>query len=320
MPKMPPLLSRNYDQPAMRRVAGVALALLYGIVLTGVTVRLTGSGLGCPDWPSCDGARPVPEIELHGLIEFANRVMSLPTLLATLLAVWAAHHLVDATGTLLRRRDLLVGVWATLAAVAGNVVLGGLTIRLELDPRIVSLHFLISMLSLAAMTWTWHAATRPAGWFAASRRTPAARWFAAAIALSSLAVITAGVMTTASGPHSGGTSQQVIERLGGGSTAVTLHARGAYVFAAFVLIAMLRWRRSRAGAREITLLSVLVVSQIMLGEWQYRTGLPWQIVLAHVANAAAIWIVTCMVALRIVDPVEQSAVPQVLAHHEEATT
>ena len=275
-----------------RWIAGWALFFLYTIVITGVTVRLTGSGLGCPDWPACNGINPTPELEYHGMIEFANRVWSLPTMFFTGWLAWASR------GLPADRRDLRIGAWTTLGFVLANVVMGGLTIRLELDPTIVSSHFLISMATLAAVTFTFFAAGhRRLRWraFADHRLT----WLAAgALLLVGASVIVAGVLTTAAGPHSGGNEDQVIERLqlGDAGLAVTVHARGAYLFAALVIGMTLVRRRTRAGARDIALLSALVVMQIVLGEVQYRTGLPWGVVLLHVANAAAIWAITCHVA------------------------
>ena len=57
-------------------MAYAALAVCTLIVFTGAAVRLTGSGLGCPSWPRCEGTRLTPELQIHGLIEFSNRVMT----------------------------------------------------------------------------------------------------------------------------------------------------------------------------------------------------------------------------------------------------
>ena len=112
-------------------------------------------------------------------------------------------------------------------------------------------------------------------------------------------VILLGVITTASGPHSGAGSVEGlgVERLGNSALAVTLHARAAWTFAVLVVLLTLARRRTRAGARDVTALTALVVVQIALGEIQYRNGLPWQVVLAHVATAAVIWIVANRVAI-----------------------
>src|SRR6476659_8405320 len=85
-----------------RRVAVAALAVCTLIVFTGAAVRLTGSGLGCPEWPRCHGTRLTPELRTHGIIEFSNRVMTSVVLIPCLLAVWATWRRRPF------RRDLLV--------------------------------------------------------------------------------------------------------------------------------------------------------------------------------------------------------------------
>lgn len=303
------------DLARFRWIAGWALFFLYTIVITGVTVRLTGSGLGCPNWPSCNGINPTPELEYHGMIEFANRVWSLPTMFFTVWMVWASRRLS------VPRRDLRIGAWTTLAFVFANVLMGGATIRLDLNPTIVSSHFLISMATLAAVTFTYFSAH--------SERTEWLPWkgnatmhlAAIAMLVTAAVVIVAGVLTTAAGPHSGGSESQVIERLavGADGLTITVHARGAYVFAVLVLGITLLRRRSAAGLRDVGLLTALIVMQIALGEYQYRNGLPWGVVLAHVANAAAIWAVTCWVAFDVMtqQPAQTTGSPDEPQHTRE---
>jgi len=110
------------------------------------------------------------------------------------------------------------------------------------------------------------------------------------------AVIVFGVFTTASGPHSGGLPGQNIQRFGNGALMVMLHARLGFTFFTIAAGLTLWHRRSRAGARDMTLLTALTAVQIALGEYQYRNGLPWGVVLAHVATATVLWIVTCLIA------------------------
>lgn len=280
---------RTYRLATYRKIATGNLVCLYAIVLTGATVRLTGSGLGCPDWPSCNGARPVPDLAYHPMIEFINRTVSVPTMVFAVLAWWCARRLST------DRPDLRIGAGIALLGVLAQIVVGGLTVRLKLPPAIVSSHFLISMVILCAASFTWYAARReqPVRLGAADRVT---RVLSIALLAVAAAVIVAGVMTTAGGPHSGAAAGQTVERLSSGDLAVIVHARGAYVFAA-LLVALVLWRRrSRAGTREVLLVTVLVAVQIALGEIQYRNGLPWGVVLAHVGNAALLWIVTCCAA------------------------
>src|SRR5919197_5651013 len=133
------LLRRTLTPREYRRVAYAALVVCTLIVFTGAAVRLTGSGLGCPNWPECEGGRLTPELKTHGLIEFSNRMMTtvviVPCLAAAVLA-WRRRPF---------RRDL---AWIALAlplGVLGQAVMGGLTVLYGLAPGWVIGHFLLSM-------------------------------------------------------------------------------------------------------------------------------------------------------------------------------
>ncbi len=277
---------------AARRWALAALVMMYTIVLTGVTVRLTGSGLGCPDWPMCEGLAPVGEMGYHAVIEFVNRMVALPTTVAAAGATWTAFRVRPV------RWDLRMGTIVLVSAVLLNIALGALTIFMLLDPRIVSMHFMVSMLTIIAAAWTWECARRPEPQRITLRGVRPAVHVAVALGLLATLFVTilGGVLTTAAGPHSGGTEEQVIQRLSGGQLAVTVHARAAYVFMVLVAVAAWLLRGQQAVWRNVTVLLGLVVVQIALGEFQYRTGLPRGVVLAHVAVAAAIWLQTSRIA------------------------
>src|SRR3954449_219024 len=144
------------DPARYRGVAYAALAFCTLIVFTGAAVRLTGSGLGCHDWPKCTSTRLVPQLQTHGLIEFSNRVMTtivvIPCLAAAILA-WFRRPF---------RRDL---AWIALLlplGVIGQAVLGGLTVLYGLAPGWVIGHFLLSMaLLVAGVALAWRATYEP---------------------------------------------------------------------------------------------------------------------------------------------------------------
>jgi cytochrome c oxidase assembly protein subunit 15 len=291
---------------AARRATGVALFFQWFIVVTGATVRLTGSGLGCPNWPTCTSTRAVPALEQHALIEYANRLTTTPTLLAALASAWICWRLAAPA-----RRDLRIATALVVGGIVVQATLGALTVLLELPPEIVSAHFLVSILVIACATFAWHAAGSPVA-LRLARARGSLRAAAGLLMLASLlAVIVAGVLTTASGPHSGGASAHVaVDRFGIFGLAVTLHARGAYAF--LVLVLVLTWLRARRGMamRDLGLLLALVAMQVTLGEVQYRNGLPWQVVLAHVANAALLWLLASRIAADAAfEPVRLAAVP-----------
>lgn len=307
------LLLGPYTLRTARRATVVALFFQWFIVVTGATVRLTGSGLGCPNWPTCTTTRATPELSFHPMVEFLNRFTATPTLLAALVAAWTCWRLARPAGTP-PRRDLRIATGLTVFGVLVQAGVGAMTVILELPPEIVAVHFLVSIGLLVSATVAVHAAGSPRP-LRRARRAPLRAGAGLLMLASLLAVIVAGVLTTASGPHSGaaGTGQHV-DRFGIFDVAVTLHARGAYAF--LVLVVALTWLRSRRGValRDLGLLVSLVVVQVALGEVQYRNGLPWGVVLAHVANAALLWLVAVRIAADAVLPHEAIDAPEP-SHH-----
>src|SRR5437763_16999376 len=138
-----------------RRVADITLAALTLIVLTGAAVRLTGSGLGCPDWPRCYG-HALPPLSAHALIEFGNRALSGVVGLLTVVAAVLAF-----TRRPFRRDLALLGLSLPIGVIA-QAVLGGFTVREHLAPGFVMSHFCLSMLILvAAVALAWRARHEP---------------------------------------------------------------------------------------------------------------------------------------------------------------
>src|SRR3954452_7181028 len=122
-----------------RRITCGALVAVTIIIVTGAAVRLTGSGLGCPDWPTCARGRVVAPFEYHAMVEFVNRTVTGLVSVAVALAV---------LGSLLRtprRRDLTRWSLGLVAGVVAQIVLGGVTVLLELTPPIVMAHFVLSL-------------------------------------------------------------------------------------------------------------------------------------------------------------------------------
>lgn len=263
---------------AFRRLTYTALAALFLIVVSGATVRLTASGLGCENWPRC-GETFLPEEDFHAYVEFGNRVVGFGVGIVTLLAAAAAWRV----GRLPRWL-----VWAATAlplTVLAQGVLGGITVVFELHPLIVMAHFLLSLAALAVVTLVVLGAR---GLPEDARPAPTAAALALAAVPSALVLVVTGALVTAAGPHSGG---EEIARFGNVIDAVHVHIGATAVFGIAFLgllvalaIARLRTELVLAGG---TLL--LLVAQMSIGEVQWRNGLPWGLVLAHVAVATAVW-------------------------------
>jgi cytochrome c oxidase assembly protein subunit 15 len=272
-------------------VAYVALGALTLIVLSGAAVRLTGSGLGCPDWPKCYG-RAYPPLTTHALIEFSNRIITAPVSIAAA-AAWV--------GALRRRpyRRELVWLGALLPlGVVAQAVLGGFTVKGALDYGWVMGHFALSMLILAAATaLAWRA-----GREAEEREAPPPDrtlvWsLRALVALGGLTIF-AGTAATAAGPHAGGSPGQKINRLnfdGRGTMDFVIH-RHAEIALVFSLVAVGAWWLARRRAadrlvrRALTVLCVLLALQGAVGLDQYETHLPTELVWVHVGLACLTWL------------------------------
>ena len=277
---------------AYARVTYVALAALGLIVLTGAGVRLTGSGLGCPNWPKC-GASYIAPLETHAVIEYGNRLLSglvgLVVMAAGLLA-WRRRPF---------RRDLAVlGVLPALG-VLGQGVLGGLTVEFGLKPGFVMAHFGLSMLLLVAafaLAWraTYERGERP-------RATDAVSvWAGRALLGFGAVVIFVGTVATAAGPHAGGSgTDDVVDRLMFKGTETLLwtirsHARlaGALGVAAVAVWFLLRSRGAdRQTRRAVTVLAFSLAAQGVTGTIQYHLlNLPPEVVWVHVVGASVAWL------------------------------
>jgi cytochrome c oxidase assembly protein subunit 15 len=278
-------LRRLSTPAAFARLALVALALLWVIVPSGAVVRLTASGLGCPDWPLCNGG-VVPATAGHQMIEYSNRLLSAVVVLVAILTAVVAWRLPGAPGSL-RGWSLAIAVTS-----AGQAPLGAITVLTGLHPMAVGAHFLLSMVALgsgtvlAVQARDW-AAGRERGWD--RRRGP----LAALVALSAGVVLSTGVVVTAAGPHSG--DDDVTERFGDLLLAMRVHVRAAVVFAVLAAV-LVAWVWREGGVDRLTgglaaLALPLVALQIGLGEYQYRNGLPWEVVVFHVTTAGLLWAV-----------------------------
>src|SRR3954471_8170777 len=189
----PPAIS----PPLYAKIATTALVLLIAIVFSGAAVRLTGSGLGCPDWPDCHGKVLQTELTSHGAIEYGNRLVTGLVAIAAIIASLAAF---------LRRpfrRDLAILGALLPLGVIGQAVLGGMAVLYGLAPGWVMGHFLLSMAILAgAVALAWRARSSDN---AQERPTNPRHVVLATRALVPLGawVLFLGTVTTASGPHPG---------------------------------------------------------------------------------------------------------------------
>jgi cytochrome c oxidase assembly protein subunit 15 len=271
-----------------RQVAVVALALLAVIIVTGAAVRLTGSGLGCDDWPRCSESSLIDVSSKHAAIEQVNRLFT---------GVVGAAVIACAAGALWRaprRRDLTVLAGVLVLGVLANAVLGGISVRVDLHPVAVQGHMLLSMGLIVAGTVLVRRAGEPDG---APRRQRVGATAVALVrlhfALASAAIFT-GTLVTAAGPHAGdedaarlGVAIPTVARLHGGTVIVSL------------LVALgLAWRLRASAAERAALANPLSAwlfvgfLQGSLGYVQYFNGVPALLVGLHVVGATAVMILS----------------------------
>jgi heme a synthase len=286
------------------RLAVASCVALFVVVSSGAFVRLTGSGLGCENWPRC-GDKPYPEQGFHAFVEFGNRIVALVGILLTL-ATWLVARRLDGLSQIGRTAAL----GAFLVAIA-QVPMGGITVAVDLHPVAVMMHFLLGLtvLGLAVV-----AAVEAASLVGGRARAVNPSWLRGIVSWIGLpvcaALVVTGAVATASGPHPG--ASEDVQRLGIEITdAVYVHVRVAAVFGLGVLaVGWLLWkaRGPHPGVFRLwAILLAVLVAQAILGEVQYRNALPWGLVLVHVMLAAAIWALSLALAFVLWRPPAQLA-------------
>jgi heme a synthase len=264
---------------ALPRWAIATLVANIGIVVTGGLVRLTGSGLGCPTWPRCtdDSFVAHPELGIYGAIEFGNRLLTFVLIVIAVLTFVSAALYRDPTrpdrGG--RRRDLFWLAGGLALGIPAQGVVGGITVLTDLNPYLVAVHLLLSLVLISLAVWlvrlTRRLTARPVSTALAAlpRVTLALLWV----------TVVAGTVVTGSGPHAG---DAAVPRNGLDPELLThLHSGAVYATVAGTLACVVLLR-SRAA---LLLLAVEGV-QAGIGIAQYHLGLPIGLVLLHLLGAA----------------------------------
>ena len=280
----------RYRQLAIVTTVGICL-----LVVAGGVVRLTGSGLGCDDWPNCNDERFIDVSTGHAAIEQINRLLSgligLPTLLLAIVSFRAAPR-----GSALRWPA--IGVLITVLA---NGVVGGIAVRRDLHPALVQSHFLLAMLSIAFGLIAVRASSgSPIDWPRWTMRTRTGLLMSMLVALTA-AALTTGTVVTGAGPHAG---EQDVRRFGfdiGGVARI----HSVTVIAAIATAALLASAVSRHGDRalQVALSGWMFVALLQggIGYAQYFTGVPELLVGAHIAGATLLWVATVRLAISSLD-------------------
>jgi cytochrome c oxidase assembly protein subunit 15 len=275
---------------AYRRLTLAALLSLAAIVVTGATVRLTGSGLGCSDWPNCERGQLTAQLDdAPAMVEFVNRTITGIVSIAVIVAVLGARRRVP------YRRDLSLLAWGLVVGVIAQILLGKLVVEEALSPKFVMAHFLVSLV----LVWNALVLHTRAGTDEPRTKAPARAWLVLAAAG---AVVFTGTIVTASGPHAG---DEAAERLGFYiEDAARVHGTAVVAFCAIALA--LRWRARRpATKRALDLLLAVIAVQAGIGYLQYFTGVPELLVGAHIVGAIAVWCAAVNVTQAFRSPLER---------------
>lgn len=272
----------------LRRLAFLNLLAQSAIIVTGVTVRVTGSGLGCPTWPQCVPGSYIPTVQQaqtwHKYVEFGNRTLTFvlaPLAVALLVMVWRQ-----------RPSDRAVRLLAAVPFIGTGVqaLLGGLTVRMGLHPLTVMAHFLVSVAIVAGTHALWvrlsdDITVRVRETLLLDTGTKLL------VALAGI-VILLGTIVTGSGPHSGDAEKPA--RLGFDPQLMSwIHADAVWLTGGLVvgLWAYARWSlRDALFERRVRRVLEIMFLQGIVGYAQYWTGLPWFLVVVHAAMAAWFWI------------------------------
>jgi cytochrome c oxidase assembly protein subunit 15 len=273
-------------QRLLTPAAKILLALQALLVLTGGTVRVTGSGMGCPTWPECttDSYTPVPgqaEGAFHAWIEFGNRLLTF--------ALGGAALLVIILVLVARRKDLYLLALSQIGGIFAQVILGGITVLTHLNPFSVASHFLLSTLLIAAAYTLVIRNSRPK--LDRARQSPLLLLHT----FLAFAVIVAGTMLTGAGPHAGDVKAQRIE-----VPIPTLAAIHGFLVIALILLTLVIVYRAVAQADEVLQRGILFflaicLAQGVIGYIQYLQGVPELLVAAHLLGSTILWVSACRV-------------------------
>ena len=295
--RCPRLVVMRIDQRTYSKICFGALSLLCVIVVTGAAVRLSGSGLGCHDWPRCNSEKFIDVSSTHGAIEQVNRLFTGLVAAGVAMAVLGSYRVTP------RRRDLVLLSWSLVAGVLGQVVLGGIVVLTDLHPLANQGHFVLSMILVSTATVLWERSR--------SERSTAVepsvsgfhrRWVALCLGLGIASLMT-GTVVTGSGPHAGdeearrfGFDIEWVARIHGATVIGTL-----VCLLSLVVIA----RRSASAwavlAGPVEALIAIGVIQATIGYVQYFNGIPALLVGFHVAGATAIMIALVRLGYRTFD-------------------
>jgi cytochrome c oxidase assembly protein subunit 15 len=247
------------------------------IVVTGGAVRLTGSGLGCPTWPECQPGSlvSVPELGIHGFIEFANRLLTFVLLLIAIFTFVAV--MLQPKG---QRKGLFWTSFCLGLGIIVQAVIGGISVLTGLNSWIVGLHFFVSAVLIGIATiLLWYSKQAPT--FNSNRAIKSVTGLLFPFGVLTIII---GILVTGAGPHAGDadTPRNGLDI----DLFAHLHSYPAYVTLALALLLLYLVIKAKQPKTSAAFLLITLVAQAVIGIVQTRTGLPIELVGLHMLGAA----------------------------------
>jgi len=281
---------RRVTPPVFRWFALATFIAMILIVLSGAAVRLTGSGLGCPDWPTCFRHYATNQWSIHSKIEFGNRLVTV------LLFCVVAVTFVAAFRRVVVRKDLIILSGLLIGGIAADAILGAFVVYSKLNPWLVSLHMLLSLTMVVIAAVLYHRSKYVYSSDARNDvRDPHFLLVARLLWIPFVVLLVTGTLTTGSGPHAGQTMGQLVARRlpFAFSSAAWVHSVAATLFIGLITGLLLAVWKSGApvalqrGVRRLVAISLV---QAAIGVTQYLTHVPALLVELHVAGAVSLTI------------------------------
>lgn len=270
---------RKYRQLAVITTIGICV-----LVVAGGVVRLTGSGLGCDDWPGCNSTSFIDVSSGHTAIEQINRLLSGLIGIPTLALAVGSFFVRGRSGL----RWPAIGVLLTVLA---NGVVGGIAVRGDLHPALIQSHFLLAMMSIA---FGAIAIRRSGDRVVSFARPPLDRMMLGGLTFTALVT---GTVVTGTGPHAG---DEEARRFGFDISSVA-EIHSVTVLIAIAVSLWMAWKMSRGNEqRDMSRLSAWIFVALLqggVGYLQYFNGVPELLVGAHIALATGLWVITLMLCL-----------------------
>jgi cytochrome c oxidase assembly protein subunit 15 len=279
------------SQRAFRTVVGVALGSLTVIIFSGAMVRLTGSGLGCEDWPRCNSTKFVDVSTGHTLIEQANRLFTGVVSMSVIAAVLLAHFRRPL------RKDLVRLAWGLVIGVLAQIIIGGIVVLTGLNPYANMAHFLVSLVLVANAFVLYRRSGDQPVTYLREGPVPIVMAIRLVVISCALALIT-GTVVTATGPHAG---DENAVRFGFTLTSVArVHSVTVLITVALIIFLAIRAKQLNGDSSTRDAVQALLLAAVFqgaVGYVQYFNGVPVVLVAVHIVGAIALWFAVCNLAV-----------------------